>query len=151
MRTNGMTIALSAPWASANGEALETHHEGAHGGLMGTLTTHVLDTSRGRPGAGVRVELYRVDGKTPALLSKAVTNRDGRTDKPLADGDGFVAGTYQIVFYMGEYFSSGTGAAGGAASFVDVVPVRFHIADAGQHYHVPLLCSPWSYTTYRGS
>jgi 5-hydroxyisourate hydrolase len=128
---------------------------------MGTLTTHVLDTSRGRPGAGVRVELYRVDGKTPALLSKAVTNRDGRTDKPLADGDGFVAGTYQIVFYMGEYFSrvgsgtgaagSGTGAADGAASFVDVVPVRFHIADAGQHYHVPLLCSPWSYTTYRGS
>ena len=112
---------------------------------MGTLTTHVLDTASGRPAAGVHIELYRFDGKTPTLLAKAVTNRDGRTDKPLAEGDGFVAGTYQIVFYMGQYFGAG------AASFVDVVPVRFHIADAGQRYHVPLLCSPWSYTTYRGS
>ncbi len=124
---------------------------------MGTLTTHVLDTSRGRPGAGVRVELYRFDGDAGTLLAKAVTNRDGRTDKPLAGGDGFVAGTYQIVFYMGEYFSaagsraSAAGNGAGVAGFLDAVPVRFHIADAGQHYHVPLLCSPWSYTTYRGS
>jgi 5-hydroxyisourate hydrolase len=110
---------------------------------MGTLTTHVLDMSRGRPGAGVRVELYRLDGETGTLLAKAVTNRDGRTDKPLAEGGGFVPGTYQVVFYMGEYF--------GAADFLDVVPIRFHVADAGQRYHVPLLCSPWSYTTYRGS
>ena len=114
---------------------------------MGTLTTHVLDTSRGRPGAGVRVELYRFDGETGTLLAKDVTNRDGRTDKPLAEADRFIAGTYQIVFYMGEYF----GAAGSAAGFLDAIPVRFHVADAGQHYHVPLLCSPWSYTTYRGS
>src|SRR5258706_16470513 len=106
MRTNGMTIALFAPWASANGEAPETHHEGAHGGLMGTLTTHVLDTTRGRPGAGVRVELYRFDGETGTLLAKDVTNRDGRTDKPLAEADRFIAGTYQIVFYMGEYFGA---------------------------------------------
>jgi 5-hydroxyisourate hydrolase len=117
---------------------------------MGTLTTHVLDTASGRPAAGVRIELYRFEGKTPALLAKAVTNRDGRTDKPLAEGDAFVAGTYEIVFYMGEYFSA-AGSGTGAAGFVDVVPVRFHIADAGQRYHVPLLCSPWSYTTYRGS
>jgi 5-hydroxyisourate hydrolase len=114
---------------------------------MGTLTTHVLDTARGRPGAGVRIELYRLDGETGTLLAKAVTNRDGRTDKPLAEGAAFVAGTYQILFYMGELFS----AAGVTAGFVDVVPIRFRIADAGERYHVPLLCSPWSYATYRGS
>jgi 5-hydroxyisourate hydrolase len=116
---------------------------------MGRLTTHVLDTANGRPGAGVRVELYRLEGTaTGTLLATAVTNRDGRTDKPLAEGDGFLSGTYQLVFHIGEYFRA---SAGTPATFVDVVPVRFVIADAGQHYHVPLLCSPWSYSTYRGS
>jgi 5-hydroxyisourate hydrolase len=114
---------------------------------MGKLTTHVLDTARGKPGAGVLVELFRIDGQAGTLLASAKTNRDGRTDQPLAEGDGFRKGTYQLVFHMGEYFR----AHGLEATFVDVVPVRFGIAEAGQHYHVPLLCSPWSYTTYKGS
>jgi 5-hydroxyisourate hydrolase len=119
---------------------------------MGTLTTHVLDTAHGRPAAGVRVELYRLDGETATLLAKAVTNRDGRTDKPLAEGGGFAAGTYQMVFHIGEYFGrEHFDAARRDAGFLDAVPIRFHVADAGQRYHVPLLCSPWSYTTYRGS
>jgi 5-hydroxyisourate hydrolase len=115
---------------------------------MGTLTTHVLDTAHGRPAAGVRIELYRLDGETATLVAKAVTNRDGRTDKPLAEGGGFAAGTYQMVFHIGEYFGAGRA---GSAGFLDLVPVRFHLADSGERYHVPLLCSPWSYTTYRGS
>ena len=110
---------------------------------MGKLTTHVLDTAHGRPGAGIRIELYRMDGHEGALVAKAVTNRDGRTDAPLIEGADFRAGTYQLVFHLGMYF--------GAAGFLDVVPIRFTVADAGQHYHVPLLCSPWSYSTYRGS
>ncbi len=80
-------------------------------------------------------------------MASATTNRDGRTDQPLAEADAFRNGTYQLVFHLGEYFR----AHGIAASFVDVVPVRFGIADASQHYHVPLLCSPWAYSTYRGS
>lgn len=114
---------------------------------MGRLTTHVLDTANGRPGAGVRIELYRLEDDTGTLLAAATTNRDGRTDQPLVEGDGFRNGTYQLVFHIGDYFK----AQGQATVFVDVVPIRFGIADAAQHYHVPLLCSPWSYTTYRGS
>ena len=107
---------------------------------MGRLTTHVLDTARGKPGAGVRIELYAGDG---TKLADVRTNADGRTDAPLLDGDRFRAGTYQLVFHMGAYF--------GGEGFLDIVPVRFRVADAGVHYHVPLLCTPWSYTTYRGS
>ena len=110
---------------------------------MGKLTTHVLDTAHGRPGAGIRIELYRMDGHEGALVAKAVTNRDGRTDEPLAEGAAFKPGQYRIKFHVGEYFKS--------KDFLDVVPVRFNIRDAAAHYHVPLLCSPWSYTTYRGS
>jgi 5-hydroxyisourate hydrolase len=110
---------------------------------MGKLTTHVLDTAQGRPGAGIAVELYRIEGETGTLVGKATTNRDGRTDKPLLEGDDLRAGTYQLVFHIGAYFKS--------QGFLDVVPIRFRIEDAGAHYHVPLLCSPWSYSTYRGS
>jgi 5-hydroxyisourate hydrolase len=105
---------------------------------MGRLTTHVLDSARGKPGAGIRVELYRLDGDTRQLVADTKTNADGRTDAPLLEGASFKAGTYELVFHVG-------------AQFFDSVPVRFKIADADQHYHVPLLCSPWSYTTYRGS
>jgi 5-hydroxyisourate hydrolase len=114
---------------------------------MGRLTTHVLDMAQGRPGAGVRVELFRLDGEAGTVLATATTNRDGRTEKALAEGDGFRSGTYQLVFHIGEYFR----AQGLKPSFLDVVPVRFTIVDAGQHYHLPLLCTPWSYSTYRGS
>src|SRR5215213_5708099 len=115
---------------------------------MGRLTTHVLDTAQGRPGSGIRVELHRLDANgVGTLLIATATNRDGRTEKPLLEGDAFRNGTYQLVFHAGDYFR----AQGVAASFVDIVPIRFGIDDATQHYHVPLLCSPWSYTTYRGS
>jgi 5-hydroxyisourate hydrolase len=110
---------------------------------MGRLTTHVLDTARGRPGAGIAVELYRLEGEAGMLLATTTTNRDGRTDAPLLEGEKFRTGTYQLVFHVGAYFKS--------EGFLDRVPIRFRIADAGAHYHVPLLCSPWSYTTYRGS
>ncbi len=106
-------------------------------GAMGRLTTHVLDTAAGRPAAGVGIVVRR-DG---AVLAETVTNADGRTDEPLlADAP---AGEYEIEFAVGGYFA-GTG-------FLDRVPVRFRIDAAGGHYHVPLLCSPWSYSTYRGS
>ena len=110
---------------------------------MGRLTTHVLDTANGRPGAGITVELYLLDGKEWSLLKSAKTNADGRTDAPLLEGDRLRAGTYQLVFHIGAYFRS--------PGFLDLVPVRFGITDASAHYHVPLLCSPWSYTTYKGS
>ncbi|TMH61290.1 MAG: hydroxyisourate hydrolase [Betaproteobacteria bacterium] len=105
---------------------------------MGKLTTHVLDTARGKPGIGIRVELFRLDGEKRSLVADTKTNADGRTDAPLLEGDKFKSGTYELVFHVG-------------AAFFDRVPVRFTIADATQHYHVPLLCSPWGYTTYRGS
>ena len=106
---------------------------------MGRLTTHVLDTAHGRPGRGIRVELF-FNG---TLAANATTNQDGRTDAPLLEGSAFKPGAYELVFHLGAYF--------GADGFLDTVPIRFRIADAAQHYHVPLLCSPWSYTTYRGS
>ena len=110
---------------------------------MGKLTTHVLDTAQGCPGAGIAIELYRLEDEIGTLVASATTNRDGRTDKPLLEGEKLRAGTYQLVFHVGAYFKS--------QGFLDVVPIRFVIADAGAHYHVPLLCSPWSYSTYRGS
>jgi 5-hydroxyisourate hydrolase len=110
---------------------------------VGKLTTHVLDTAHGRAGAGIAVELYRIEGEAGTLVAKATTNRDGRTDAPLLEGEKLRAGTYQLVFHVGAYFKS--------QGFLDVVPIRFVIADPAAHYHVPLLCSPWSYTTYRGS
>jgi 5-hydroxyisourate hydrolase len=110
------------------------------------LTTHVLDTARGVPAAGVVVELWRLD-PVPALVVRMVTNADGRTDAPLLSGAAFVAGRYELRFQIGAYFA----AAGAEAGFLDEVPLRVVLrADAG-HYHVPLLCSPWSYATYRGS
>jgi len=110
---------------------------------MGKLTTHVLDTARGKPGAGIPVELYRLENETGTLVAKATTNRDGRTDAPLLEGASLRSGTYQLVFRVGAYFAG--------EGFLDAVPIRFTIADAAAHYHVPLLCSPWGYTTYRGS
>jgi 5-hydroxyisourate hydrolase len=110
---------------------------------MGRLTTHVLDTARGKSGAGIAVELYRLENEIGTLVARATTNRDGRTDAPLLDEASFRTGTYQLVFHIGAYFAG--------QGFLDVVPIRFTIADAAAHYHVPLLCSPWGYTTYRGS
>jgi 5-hydroxyisourate hydrolase len=110
---------------------------------VGKLTTHVLDTAHGRPGAGIRVELHFLEGGAWQPLKTLTTNADGRSEAPLLEGEALRAGTYQLVFHLGDYFK--------AAGFLDLVPLRFQVADAAQHYHVPLLCSPWSYTTYRGS
>lgn len=109
----------------------------------GKITTHVLDTAHGRPAAGLRIELFRL-GEERSLLASIHTNRDGRTDRPLVEGPNFTEGSYEILFHVGDYF-------GEPDSFLDVVPVRFTISDAAAHYHVPLLCTPWSYSTYRGS
>ena len=117
--------------------------------MAGRLTTHVLDTMRGRPGAGIRIELRALDAGG-ARIAEAVTNADGRTDAPLLAGDAMKGGRYELLFHVGEYFKR-SGAAAGDPPFLDVVPVRFAIADPAAHYHVPLLASPWSYTTYRGS
>lgn len=116
----------------------------------GRLTTHVLDTAHGKPGAGIRIELFAVGEGAPRLIVSAVTNLDGRTDAPLLTGDAMKPGRYEIVFHIGAYFS-GAGVAVPDPPFLDTVPIRFAIANAAAHYHIPLLASPWSYTTYRGS
>ncbi len=117
---------------------------------MGRLTTHVLDTANGRPAAGLAIDLYRIEGERRTFLNSTVTNSDGRSDTPMLEGSDFVSGTYELVFYAGDYFKK-AGAKTGDPSFLDHVPVRFGISDADQHYHVPLLVSPYAYSTYRGS
>jgi hydroxyisourate hydrolase len=107
------------------------------------LTTHVLDTASGQPVAGVTVELFRIGPAGAAKVTERVTNADGRTDTPLLSPEEFVPGRYELRFHVGAHF--------GGAGFLDVVPIAVKL-EAGQgHYHVPLLCSPWSYATYRGS
>jgi len=117
---------------------------------MGRLTTHVLDTSRGAPGAGIRIELYRVEGGDRQRLAGAETNADGRTPDALLEGEAFTPGIYELWFHAGAYFEAG-GVNLPSPKFLDVVVIRFGIAAAGEHYHVPLLLTPWSYATYRGS
>jgi 5-hydroxyisourate hydrolase len=118
---------------------------------MGRLSTHVLDTTKGRPGAGVVIEVQRQepDGAWRTLKT-ATTNADGRTDEPLLAGAALQAGTYMLTFHVGGYFRS-TGAAPTPTPFLDLVPIRFTIVDADANFHVPLVCTPWSYSTYRGS
>lgn len=122
----------------------------AWGKRMGKLSTHVLDITQGKPGAGVAVALYAVDGQQKTLLRSIVTNHDGRCDEPLLQGDEMRAGRYELVFAAGDYFA-GQGVIVPEPRFVDTVTVAFGIADPGQNYHVPLLVSPWAYSTYRGS
>ncbi len=112
---------------------------------MGRLSTHVLDTSTGRPGAGVRVVLRRGD----VVLEDTRTNADGRTDKPLLEGAAFRTGSYELTFHVGDYFRD-RGVPLAEPPFLDLVPLRFSIAE-DTHYHVPLLVSPFGYSTYRGS
>ena len=116
---------------------------------MGRLTTHVLDTARGKPGAGLAITLFRLDGGRRELL-RTLTNQDGRCDAPLLEGAAFEQGRYEIVFAAGDYFRAQDPGLP-EPPFVDEVVLRFGVADPDQHYHVPLLVSPWSYSTYRGS
>ena len=120
--------------------------------MGGRLTTHVLDTARGRPAAGLAIELWRLgaDGEGRELVRGVRTNADGRTEAPLLAGEELTAGVYEIVFDVGGYFAA-DGLATGEPPFLGRVPVRFGVADPGAHYHVPLLASPWAYSTYRGS
>ena len=118
----------------------------------GQLTTHVLDTTRGRPAAGVAIELLRLGpgDAAPESLARTVTNADGRTDRPLLAAGELQVGRYELVFDVGAYFGGSEGAPDDPP-FLELVPVRFGVADAQASYHVPLLVSPWAYSTYRGS
>jgi len=117
---------------------------------MGRLTTHVLDTAGGKPGIGIPVELIRITGEQPESIKTVITNADGRCDQPLLEAADFVVGEYELRFRTAEYFLS-QNVPLTDPPFLDTVVIRFAIADASQHYHVPLLVSPWSYSTYRGS
>ncbi len=117
---------------------------------MAGISTHVLDTAEGGPAAGVRIELFEFEDDRRRMVCETVTNDDGRTAAPLLGADQMRAGVFEILFHVGAYFA-GRSAAALQPGFLDVVPVRFTISDPSQHYHVPLLASPWSYTTYRGS
>ena len=117
--------------------------------MAGKLTTHVLDTAIGKPAKGVRIDLLRGTGSAQEFLKTAYSNADGRIDVPLLEGPAVVPGVYQLVFHVADYHR----AVGNldAGKFLDQVPVVFTIADPAGHYHVPLLVSPWAYSTYRGS
>ena len=118
---------------------------------MARLSTHVLDTATGCPAANVVLVLSRLsDGRHRTLVGEFSTNQDGRTDAPLMTGDTLETGLYEIAFHIGDYFRA-QGVALPEPAFLDVVPIRFGIADPKGHYHVPLLVSPWSFSTYRGS
>lgn len=121
---------------------------------MGRLTTHVLDTSQGCPGSGLRIEIFRLDGDTRSHLGEVTTNDDGRCDAPILEGEAFTVGEYELLFHAGEYLDrqlDSQGAPGAKPRFLDRIPLRFGVADADQHYHVPLLLSAFAYSTYRGS
>lgn len=117
---------------------------------MGRLTTHVLDAAHGCPGSSIKVELYRVEGQQLELVNTSLTNSDGRVDAPLLQGDDYRTGVYQLQFSAGDYYRA-RGVQLPAQAFLDVVVLRFGIDESQEHYHVPLLISPYSYSTYRGS
>jgi 5-hydroxyisourate hydrolase len=117
---------------------------------MGKLSTHVLDTTQGKPGAGVKVELYAVNDSGRTLIKTDTTNQDGRCASPLLEGEAMQPGQYELVFAAGDYFA-GQGLSLPSPRFVDRVTIAFGIAHADQNYHVPLVVTPWSYSTYRGS
>jgi 5-hydroxyisourate hydrolase len=117
--------------------------------MAGKLTTHVLDITTGKPAGAMRIELHRLENQTKIPLADTKTNQDGRLDAPLLANEKLTPGKYRLLFHVGDYFA----AAGSpdAKKFLDVVPILFHIADTNANYHVPLLVSPWAYSTYRGS
>lgn len=125
---------------------------------MSRLTTHVLDLVNGCPGEGVKIELYRLEcdesddqlSAARTLVASDSTNRDGRCDQPLLEGDAFARGRYELVFHAGDYFDA-LDAASGELRFLDQIVIRFGISNPNQHYHVPLLLSRYGYSTYRGS
>ena len=117
---------------------------------MGRLSTHVLDTAAGRPASGMTIEFSVLENGAWRRLKTVQTNADGRTDEPMLAAEAMRAGEYKLVFHVADYFRA-QGVALADPPFIDRVPLRFGIADPAAHYHVPLLCTPWSYSTYRGS
>ena len=118
--------------------------------MAGYLTTHVLDTARGCPAEGIEIALHDLGTEPPRLIARARTNAEGRTDAPILAAADFAPGCYELVFHVGAYLRR-SGQAGPEPLFLDDIPIRFGINDAGAHYHVPLLLSPFGYSTYRGS
>ncbi|HEY2933537.1 MAG TPA: hydroxyisourate hydrolase [Acidobacteriota bacterium] len=120
--------------------------------MPGQITTHVLDTAHGHPAANMKIELWRIDvsGERKRLLKDVTTNADGRTDKPLLEAGEMENGIYELIFFVGDYFSTIIPTSD-SVRFLDRVPVRFGISDVNVRYHIPLLASPWAYSTYRGS
>jgi len=116
----------------------------------GYVTTHVLDAARGCPAVGIRIDLFRLDGETRTLVRSVVTNSDGRTDAPVIPKGELEAGGFELLFHAGDFLDA-AGLAGESPRFLDLIPIRFGVADPGAHYHVPLLLAPYSYSTYRGS
>jgi len=116
---------------------------------MSKLTTHVLDVYSGKPGKGIKVELYFISGENKKKLKSITLNEDGRSNQPLVEKDEFKEGKYELVFFVGDYFKNIT--KNNHLKFLDDVVIRFGISNNKEHYHVPLLVSPWSYSTYRGS
>ncbi|MEM6310416.1 MAG: hydroxyisourate hydrolase [Pseudomonadota bacterium] len=116
----------------------------------GYLTTHVLDTARGVPAEGITILLYRVSGNSHRKIASAITNADGRTDAPILPKGTFKTGTYELIFQVADYLKQ-HGLTKGDTTFLSQVPIRFSVDDANAHYHVPLLLSPYGYSTYRGS
>ena len=116
---------------------------------MTKLTTHVLDVYSGKPGSGIKVELYYLNKNKKEKKNTVILNQDGRSDKPLLEGENFLNGKYELIFFIGEYFKDILKS--DELPFLDDVVIRFGISNSKEHYHVPLLVSPWSYSTYRGS
>ena len=116
---------------------------------MTKLTTHVLDVYSGKPGKGIKVDLYYVENNDRKKIKSVTLNNDGRTDQALIEGTNFKEGQYELVFFVGEYFKQMTSLP--KVPFLDEVVIKFGVSNAKEHYHVPLLVSPWSYSTYRGS
>lgn len=116
----------------------------------GYLTTHVLDTARGQPAARIKIALYRVSGNSHRKIAEDETNADGRTDAPILPAGKMKAGQYELIFFCGDYIDA-HGLCGDDVKFLDQIPIRFGVSDEAMHYHVPLLLSPYGYSTYRGS
>lgn len=143
-------LAVLCALAGAAAPAALAQQAPAPAAAAGRLTTHVLDTMSGKPGAGIRITFEQPDGEGWRTLKTVSTNADGRTDQPLLAGEAMATGRYRIVFHVGEYFAR-LGVPLADPPFLDRVPVEFAVGDARAHYHVPLLVTPWSYATYRGS
>ncbi len=120
-------------------------------GQTGYVTTHVLDTARGKPASGLQIDIFEIDGGTRRFLGSMTTNADGRCDGPVIPADTIRQGAYEFVFHAGAYLDRAGAPQSDGPRFLDLIPIRFAVSDASQHYHVPLLLSPFGYSTYRGS